>query len=268
MVTELSFVIITWNSEKTIEECLRGIREKCTSEKIEYEIFVVDNGSKDSTVETIKRNAGEMPVILTELHKNIGTTKSRNMAFKQCTGKVICVLDSDAVFFEGNLRDAADTLLKDDSCGILAPKLIFPDGSIQESVLRFPSIFGKFSKIPAIVFKLKLKESNGYENFPFSETTEVDYSISACWLFRRELLDEVGYLDEKIFYSPEDVDYGIRIWKKGKKTLYYPNLIVLHHVQRLTHKKFFSRIAISHLFGLIYYFLKHRYFKTPRKNEY
>ena len=75
----ITIVIPTFNSEKTIEDCLRGIREKCTREKIEYEVFVVDNGSKDSTVEIIKRNSGKMPVTLIELPKNIGTTKSRNM---------------------------------------------------------------------------------------------------------------------------------------------------------------------------------------------
>ncbi|MHB9028530.1 MAG: glycosyltransferase family 2 protein, partial [Candidatus Latescibacterota bacterium] len=65
-------------------------------------------------------------------------------------------------------------------------------------------------------------------------------------------------------YSPEDVDYCIRTWKKGKRIVYYPEFTVLHHVQRITHKKFFSRIAFSHFFGLLYYFLKHRYVTAPR----
>jgi len=262
---KLSFVILTWNSEQTIDETLKGIREKCTREAIDYEVFVVDNGSGDGTINIIDHNSEDMPIYLIRLPKNLGTTKPRNMALKRCTGDVICMLDSDAVFQDGSLRKLIELLNHDDSIGIIAPKLIFPDESLQESVRKFPSVFGKFSKIPGIIFKIKYRDFDGYQEFPFTVQTDVDYAISACWFLRRELLDLVGYLDEKIFYSPEDVDFGIRIWKKGKKTVYYPEFTVLHYVQRLTHKKFLSRIALSHLFGLVYYFCKHRYFTTPKK---
>ncbi len=263
MLKKISFVILTWNSEKTIAESLGGIRKKCTGENIDYEIFVVDNGSKDGTVEILKKCSDEMPISLIRLPENLGTTKPRNMAFSRCTGNVICVLDSDAVFLEGSIKDIAAELFRDDSIGIIAPKLLFSDGTVQESVRKFPSMFGKFSKIPGIVFKIKYRDIDGYGDFPFSKITDVDYAISACWFFRRELFDEIGSFDEKIFYSPEDIDYGIRVWKKGKKTVYYPGFTVLHYVQQLTHKKFLSRIAFSHLYGLIYYFLKHRYFIKP-----
>ena len=265
IMEKISFVILTWNSEQTIAKCLEGIWGKCTHENIDFEIFVVDNGSKDGTVDIIKRNFDKNPIKLIQLPKNFGTTKPRNIALKQCSGDVICVLDSDAVILEGSLRTIGVMLVKDDSIGILAPKLIFSDGTTQESVRKFPSVFGKFSKIFGIIFKLKFRDIDGYKYFPFSQTTEVDYAISACWFFRRKLIHDVGFLDENIFYSPEDVDYGIRVWKKGKKTIYYPDFTVLHYVQRLTHKKIFSRIALSHLFGVIYYFYKHRYFKKPSK---
>jgi len=266
MIEKISFVVLTWNSKKNIGECLQGIWRKCTQESISYEVFVVDNGSSDGTIEIIKQNAGKIPISLICLPKNKGTTKPRNMALKRCTGDVICVLDSDAVLLEGNLRNILTTLKEDDTISILAPKLIFPDGTIQESAKKFPSIFGKFIKIPEIIFKLKLRDLDGYKDYLFKKMTEVDYAISACWFFRRKLLNEIGFFDENIFYSPEDVDYGIRVWQNGGKTIYYPDFTVVHHVQRLTHKKFFSRIAISHLYGLIYYFMKHRYFRNPQRN--
>jgi len=234
---------------------------------MEYEVFVVDNGSGDGTVDIIEKHTEEMPITLMRLPRNHGTTMPRNMALRRCTGDVACILDSDAVLKGGSLREIAETLHEDDSIGIIAPKLVFPDGTIQESVRKFPSMFGKFSKIPGIILKLRYRDIDGYRDFPFTERTVVDYAISACWFFRRELLDEVGYLDERIFYAPEDVDFGIRTWKRGKKTLYYPEFSVLHYVQRLTHKKVFSRIAVSHLMGLIYYFMKHRYIRKPKANK-
>jgi len=265
MAATFSFVVITWNSEKTIEESLLGIRDTCAAESISYQVFAVDNGSKDGTVGIIERCAAAMPLTLIRLDRNRGTTVTRNMALRHCTGDIVCILDSDAVLLEGCLTDLADALYNDPSIGILAPKLIFPDGKVQESVRRFPSVLGKFGKIPGIILKIGCPDLDGYREFPFEEATEVDYAISACWFLRRNVLDEVGLLDEKIFYAPEDVDYGIRVWKNGMRTLYYPEFTVLHHVQQITHKRFFSKIALSHLLGLVYYFGKHRYIVSPRQ---
>jgi len=263
MTEKISFIILTWNSEKTINMCLKGIAKKCMEEEINHEVLIVDNGSHDGTIDIISRNSEEMPISLIRLQKNKGTTFARNLALRKCTGNVICVLDSDAAFLKGSLHEIISKLLNDVSIGILAPRVIYSNGNIQTSVKKFPSVLGKISRIPKIIFKLNIKEYDVYKDFPFNGITEVDYAISACWFFRRELIDKVGYLDERIFYAPEDVDYCIRVRKKGQKIVYFPDFTVLHQTQQITHKRFFSRIAISHLFGLIYYFLKHKYIRTP-----
>ena len=63
------------------------------------------------------------------------------------------------------------------------------------------------------------------------------YLMSACWMMRPTLFDEVGLLDENIFYAPEDVEFCIRVWKKGKRVLYCPQAQILHHWQRLSPQK-------------------------------
>jgi GT2 family glycosyltransferase len=259
----LSFVILTWNSGKTIENCLERIDTICRGQGIDFEIFVVDNGSSDSTVDIISSSAAHMPIELIRLQKNMGTTRTRNMALKKCRGDMVCVMDSDAALLEGDLTSLLAMLRSDPTIGILAPKLLYSDGTVQNSVRRFPSMLGKFRKIPSIVLKHPVPEDDLYEGFPFESVTRVDYAISACWFFRRELLDAIGYLDEHIFYSPEDVDFCIRARKAGREVVYYPFVTVLHHVQRITRRYYCSRIAASHLMGLIYYFLKHRYVGRP-----
>jgi hypothetical protein len=263
----LSFVILTWNSEQTIRNCLGRIAAVCGSQGIDHEVFVVDNGSSDSTVRIIEENAARMPIELIRLPKNRGTTRTRNAAFRKCRGDIICVMDSDAALLDGDLRALLKTLRGNLSIGILAPKLLFSERTVQRSVRKFPSMLGKFRKIPSIIFRRRVPEDDVYTGFPFDAVTDVDYAISACWFFRRDLLDTIGYLDERIFYSPEDVDFCIRTWKANKRVVFYPYFTVLHHVQRITHRNFFSRIAASHLLGLIYYFLKHRYITTPRIPE-
>ena len=259
----ISFVILTWNSENTIGDCLISISDKCIREGLEYEIFVVDNGSCDRTVEIIRGRFSTLPVDLIRLNSNKGTTFSRNIALKKCRGDIICILDSDTVFKDGRIKEII-SLLDDSSIGIVAPRLVLPDGNIQHSVKKFPSVFSKFLRLIGILFKIKIKNYDFYHGFPFSSKKEVDTAISACWFFRRGLRMEVGLLDERIYYSPGDVDYCLRVRKRGKKIIYFPFLTVLHHTQQITHQRPVSRIALSHLWGLTYYFFKHRYIKRPK----
>ena len=83
MIEKISFVIISWNSEKTIEMCLTSIEKKCREENIEYEVLIVDNGSQDSTTEIIDKKSVDMSIDLTRLQKNRGTTYTRNLALKK-----------------------------------------------------------------------------------------------------------------------------------------------------------------------------------------
>jgi GT2 family glycosyltransferase len=83
---------------------------------------------------------------------------------------------------------------------------------------------------------------------------------------RRKALDEVGLFDERIFYSPEDVDLCTRMWLKGWRVIYNPDATVIHYTQRLSKRSF--RIALSHTKGLFYYFTKYGYwFKREKLYE-
>ncbi|MCD6308522.1 MAG: glycosyltransferase family 2 protein, partial [Candidatus Latescibacteria bacterium] len=108
MVSTFSFVVITWNSEKTIEESLLGIRDMCAAENVPCQVFVVDNGSTDETIGIIERCAESMSLSLIRLDRNRGTTVTRNMAIERCTGDIVCILDSDAILLEGSLNDISD----------------------------------------------------------------------------------------------------------------------------------------------------------------
>lgn len=263
MDAKLSFVILTWNSEATIAACLSSITDACAGENLPYEVFIVDNGSRDSTCSIIEQFE-TMPIRLICHQKNQGTTITRNDALRMCTGDVVCIMDSDASFVTGSLRELLSTLRGNRSIGILAPKLIERGGNVQASVKRFPSVMGKIARIPRILFKVNITDTCIYPDFPFDDICEVDCAISACWFFRRTLLEDIGFLDERIFYAPEDVDYCLRVRKSGKKIIYYPPVTVLHQTQQITHKRVFSKVALSHFFGLIYYFIKHRYVTAPR----
>lgn len=261
----ISFIILTWNSVKYIENCIFSIIEKCEDEKIAYEILVVDNGSSDKTEDILGKYKDEIKVI--RLKKNFGTTYPRNLALKRTNSDIICFLDSDAILKKGKIKSICQKLLSSDEIGILAPKLILPDGSIQKSVKKFPSLWHKLLKLEKIFFGIEPRKNEYYRTLPLYEVT-VDSAISACWFFRRDLIKIVGYMDERIFYSPEDLDYCLRTWKKGKNVLYYPFFEILHHTQQISHRKRISRNLLTHFKGLLYYFIKHKYiFKCPECGE-
>lgn len=263
-MNEISFVILTWNSERTILDCLRSVSRKCAAEGLRYEICVVDNGSSDRTVELARGycgSDGNKRVML--LGRNMGTTFPRNIALSMSRHGVLCILDSDAMLMGGSLGGLVSRL-RDRSIGIIAPRLLLPDGSVQHSVKKFPSVTAKLLKIPRIVLKVPLRDLDFYPGFPFEGDTDVETAISACWFLRQETFLEIGPLDERIFYAPEDVDYCLRVIKSGKRILYCTDLTVLHHTQQITHRNFLGRHAVSHLYGLLYYFAKHMYIKRPR----
>ena len=102
--------------------------------------------------------------------------------------------------------------------------------------------------------------AEGSEELQSNSITDVDYAISAFWLFHRSLLDKVGLLDEKIFYAPEDVDFCLRIWKAGYRIVYQPSACIIHHTQEISRGWKLNSAKINHLKGLVYFFIKHRYF--------
>ena len=267
----LSIIILTWNSEKYIEKCVNSIYSSVENKLYSIEVIVVDNGSLDATpkiLERLKSNNANFKYIL--LDKNYGTTLSRNLAIKESSGDFILVLDSDTEIIGRSIDTLLETLNDKNyaDVGIVGPRLLYPDGSVQYSCKKIPTITIKIFKFIGNKYLRNVAEERElYDlkiySLEFHEIIEVDYCISACWLVRRKALDEVGLFDEKIFYAPEDIDLCVHMWLKGWKVLYNPNAIVIHYTQRLSRRSF--RFALSVAEGLFYYFRKYGYWFKREK---
>ncbi|MCX7714729.1 MAG: glycosyltransferase family 2 protein [Clostridia bacterium] len=258
MLASISFVILTWNSEKYIESCLKSILDMDVFEK---EIFVVDNHSTDNTIAVLKRfERHGVNVIL--LNKNMGTTYSRNIAIRRRNKgfDFLCILDSDTEVNADAFIKMIRILRSDDRFGLAGPAMKNKNGDIQITAKKFPTAKIKFYK--AAPFSSFNKRGSELENYSFCGDKAfyiVDHVISACWLIKNEVVEKVGLLDEKIFYSPEDNDYCLRVWKAKYKVVFSPESLIIHDTQRISKHRFFSLVNLSHIIGLIYYFCKHRY---------
>ena len=264
MVIELSFVLLTWNSERYIRKCLEALLADMAENQLTYEVYVIDNGSQDRTTSILREFQTLRPkqIIPIFLEKNTGTTYSRNLALKQAKGIYICIMDSDVEITPGAIKALSDTLKDKANVGLVAPKLVYPNGTLQKSTDAFPTILTKVLRY----FFLKAIEKRENMRQPADGLREVDYAISAMWMLKREVLERVGLLDEKIFYAPEDVDYCFRIWKAGYQILYNPSVSCVHHTQEISRGLKINRATVNHICGLLYYFRKHQYFFKPPRN--
>lgn len=252
-----SIVILCFNSNKYLAHTLKSIDDSVDELKQHAEVYIVDNGSRDGSVSFLRNfsfNSSYIHYYPIFLEKNYGTTYSRNLALKKATGEFIVIMDSDAYMNAKAMDELGEHLKNNTDCGLVAPKLIYPDGRFQLSVDHFPTIYNKIKRF----FFLKKMEQKRQP----SEKQNIDYAISAFWMFPKDVLYKVGLLDEKIFYSPEDVDYCIRIWKAGLNIAYLPHVSIIHDAQEISRPKGFKIInsfSLSHAKGLLYLFIKHRY---------
>jgi len=251
----LSAIILSFNAKHDLERCVHSLIEVEGLVAGRDEVLVIDNGSTDGSRSVIKQLADTYPDLVeaTYLPANLGTTAPRNLGFARAKGDHLLVIDSDIDFRTPVLPALVQQLAADRSIGIVAPKLIFPDGRRQLSTDVFPTVWRKLERF----FRLRALERRRGERHQLS--TPVDYAISAFWLMRRELIDRIGPLDERIFYAPEDVDFCLRTWLKGQRVVYRPDLEVVHDAKERSRSLKSLLFTWRHLLGLVYFFKKHRY---------
>ena len=273
------FVILSWNAEDYLEDCLRSILALSSVCPV---IYIADNGSSDGTKEILRsfEESERGRIFVTYLEENRGTTYPRNLLLRQVPedSEYICVLDSDTVVNDCAIARLAGALEADEKTLVAVPRMWDGENVEQLSCKRFPTPFGKLCKaVPFLAEAGAQKETYSFfpdestrGNPPVSEDSrcyEVDYGISACWFMKREILDRVGYLDERYFYAPEDVDYCAAVWKHGFRVVLASGASIYHLTQRLSHRKLFSRINVEHLKGLLYFFRKNREFLRGRRKS-
>lgn len=256
----VAFVVLSWNSQHYISNCLDAVL-CCNS--IAPLVLVVDNGSTDETSAILQQyEADHSEIICTFLPENFGTTISRNLALKNLPSDAnyVCILDSDTVINDQALATMIQILEQNPDIGIVGPTMMNSAGATQLSGRNLPSLGIKLRKAAP----LKGLQDEGAQmevpNTPVvQDMQDVPYLLSACWLMPVSTIDTVGFLDENIFYAPEDVDYCLRVWQAGLRVVRCWNAQIIHEYQRLSHKKLFSKTNKEHLKGLVYYFKKHHY---------
>ena len=255
---KVSVVILAWNSASTIEACLDSLPAGLT---VSHEVIVVDNGSRDQTVSLLRGRFPHVRIIANR--KNLGVAPARNQGIRSAQGEYILILDDDTIVHPGALDQLVRLLDSRPEVGLCGPKLVDVEGQLCLSCRLFPTLLDKLGRrFPSTLTRRAARRAE-LADWAHDTLRPVDYMIGACQLIRRRALDEVGLLDERIFYGPEDVDLCLRMHQAGWQVVYQPAAVVTHAEQRIA-RSAFSRLGWKHLRGLAYYFWKHRYIVSRR----
>jgi N-acetylglucosaminyl-diphospho-decaprenol L-rhamnosyltransferase len=256
---DLSIVILTWNSHRFIVPCLTSLQENLRG--LEYEVIVIDNGSTDGSATLVRREwAG---VNLVENRQNRGVAAARNQGLRAARGRQLLLLDVDTVLHHGSIKALVGGMNEDPSIGLLGPRLVGHRGELQYSCRNLPTLLSKlYRQLPprAATRRLRHEEMRDWDHL---QRRYVPYVIGACQLIRRSAMEDVGFLDERMFYGVEEIDYCVRIWRRGWKVMYFPDAVVTHCEQRASRRQVLGTLQRAHLKSLIVYFLKYRYCFTP-----
>ena len=255
----LSVLLLTWNSHEFIPRCLDSLAAHAPSIG---EVIVVDNGSSDDSIALVKKHCSE--AILITNKRNRGVAAGRNQGLRVAKGNYVLLLDIDTVVHPGAIDALLGTMDRDQDVGLAGARLVGIDGQVQNSCRRFPTVIGKLGRRLSGDVGEKLSRPDELSDWPYVSRRYVDYVIGACQIIRRSAMEDVGLLDERIFYGPEDVDYCLRMWQAGWRVLYEPEAVITHIQRRITQRSPLTNpLFWKHVAGLIRYFWKHQYLFHP-----
>lgn len=222
---QLSIIILSHNTKDLLAQTLASIKPKLT-----HEIYVIDNASSDDSASFIKHHYPKINLI--KLHKNMGFAAGNNFGLKKAKGKYLLLLNSDTQIVSSALEDSVAYLRKHAQVGILTPKLSLPDGAIDLACHRgFPTPSNSFYYFLGLesLFPNHQTFSSYHQTWKdFDTTHQVDAVSGAAMFIRRQVVEDVGLLDERFFMYAEDIDYCLRAKNRGWQVVYFPKAQIVH----------------------------------------
>ena len=251
----VSIIIVTYNSARVIGACLESLAAECASGLAEA--IVVDNASADDSVRVVRDRFPWATVI--ESGDNLGYSKGVNLGIQSARGRFLLILNPDTVVRRGTLRRLIDFVEKTPDAGIVGPKLVFHDGTVQLSCRRFYTfrvLIMRRTPLGKIVKNSKAVSDHLMLDFDHNTTREVDWLLGAAMFVRREAVDNVGMMDERFFLYFEDVDWCYRMKQRGLKVYYLADAVIEHGYKRESAQAVLNRSFAAHLVSLFRYYEK------------
>ena len=223
-------IIVNYKSTDHLKNCLASIYANLSG--LNATIFVQDNSS-DNSINAVARHYPQLKI--TRNKTNLGFAMAANAAFIQGSSPLVVLLNPDTLISKNLFKRTYDYMHANVDIGILGPKILNSDGSVQGSARSFPTpltaLFGRNTYLTMFFPNNPISRKNVLTTQSDGKTPmEVDWVSGACMIIRRKALADTGLMDERFFMYWEDADLCRRMWKNGWKVRYFPQATVLHHV--------------------------------------
>ena len=223
----VSIVIVSYNTEQMVLECLNSLLAYIRG--YYAEIIVVDNNSSDGTVNMLRNYYPS--ILLIENNKNLGFAAANNQGLRVCRGRFILLLNSDTVILSDVVNKSIEYLANNQDVGAMGCRVLNSDGTVQATCFGYPTLFRLLCMTLAVdrISGLSILDKYLLRSWQRDGEREVEV-ITGCYLMiRREVLNQVGLLDESFFFFGEETDWCLRMRRAGWRLNFAPVGEIIHH---------------------------------------
>ncbi len=240
MSLDLAVIIVTWNVRDLVLQTLQSLYADLETSDLQTQVVVVDSASSDDTVSAIREQFPQVTMIASE--ENLGFAAGNNAALRSVgfgmpdtptedLPRAVYLLNPDTITQPSATRALYDTLLSTEDVGLVGANLTYSDGSFQHGAFTFPGlrqIYAEFFPIPGRFIEGRFNGRYPHTLYDGSQPFEVDFTLGATMMLRREVIQQTGMFDEGFFMYCEEVDWAWRIQEAGWRVLCVPAAHVVH----------------------------------------
>jgi len=236
----LDVIVVSWNVRDWLALCLRSLRQALENLPVRARLLVVDNASTDGSVELVQREFPEVGLLA--LPENQGFATAVNQGLRalgigrepgsDAGQKWLLLLNADTEIVGSAVADLLACGVAHPEAGVVGPRLISPDGTVQSSRRRFPTpatLFWESTVLEQYFPRNRWARRYRMEDQPDDILQEVDWLVGACLLVRARAIADAGWLDEGYFLYFEELEWCQRVRRAGWRVLYLPTARVIHH---------------------------------------
>jgi len=260
---DVSVIIVSWNVRPLLERCLSILAEGRATGDLTTEIIVVDNDSSDGSADV----ATSFPSVkVVRCERNMGYGRANNIGLKMAKGEHLLVLNPDTEPLPGSIERLVTFQRLCPGAGIVAPRLLNPDGSVQASSFSFPTLAMAaidLFLLPHFVpgrLRQRLYSSRLNGRYPDESQGDapfrIDHPLGACMLISRQAYEEVGGFDPALFIYSEEIDLALRYLKAGWECWQVPQAEVVH-LGGQRHKQVPDKMFVHLWRSRLYLYRKH-----------
>jgi GT2 family glycosyltransferase len=261
----LSVIILSYRNPAYLRLALRSLSRALEASSFDVEVIVVDSASTPETAAVVTQEFAHIfaAIRLLPFRENTGYTRGVNEGLRVARGRYLLALNYDIAMQRGTCEALMAYMREHPTVGLVGPRLLNLDDSVQDSCFRFYTPFIVFARRLWVPLTRRLLERFVMRDTLLAAPTAVDWVSGAAFMTTRTALDRIGLLDEKLFHYFSDVDWARRFWENGYAVVYYPQAALYHFLGRTSKGRFILTDLITnqatrwHIRDSLHYFLKH-----------